>query len=199
MIDGRSRSAHWIIAVLTLAGTLSACRSAGVRPGTGDISFRLTWSGIADLDLYVKNSLGERVDFIFRRVDSGGMLDVDCNVRSDPGSVMKDADAGLCPRPMENIFWPKGDAPPGAYTFWVVVANPEGLEETDEYLVEVRLGKKVVQKHSGTIADLSLSPFVAEYVLKRGLVLRSPKPGPRHDKLSQAQPQVGREDTSQLR
>lgn len=64
---------------LAAALLLGACASAGVRPGTGNLTFRLTWDGRADLDLYVLSPLGERIDFITRRVASGGTLDVDCN------------------------------------------------------------------------------------------------------------------------
>ena len=50
----------WLTVVLVSTG----CASADVRPGTGDLSFRLTWTGSADLDLYVRSPLGEQIYFL---------------------------------------------------------------------------------------------------------------------------------------
>lgn len=133
----------------------SACASGRVRPGTGDISFRLTWTGTADLDLYVLSPLGERVDFIRRRAASGGALDVDCNVHgTEP-----------CAVPMENIFWPKRAAPPGKYLFWAAVANHQGLLPEDTYRLEVRFGRLVVHAHDGPVSELDDEPAVAAILL----------------------------------
>lgn len=141
--------------VALLAVTLSlACASTGPRPGTGDVSFRLVWSGATDLDLYVLSPAGERVDFVFREVESGGRLDVDCNVR--PTEVTPDGESPLvlCEEPMENIFWPRGRAPHGTYRYWTVLANPEGLQAVDEFRLEVRSGQRVVRRHRGRVEEL---------------------------------------------
>ena len=55
---------------------------------------------------------------------------------------------------MENIFWPRGEAPRGTYKYWLVLAYPEGMAATDEYRLDVRLGRQVVRTHSGRIAEL---------------------------------------------
>lgn len=131
-----------------------SCASGGLKPGTGDISFRLTWSGVVDLDLYVISPLGERLSFIRREVESGGVLDVDCNVRPDPTRVEVEGTSWVCPLPMENIFWPRGAAPEGVYKYWLVLAEPEGMTAADSYRLEVRHGRRVVRAHSGRIEDL---------------------------------------------
>jgi hypothetical protein len=152
------------IAVALLAATLATgCASGGLRPGTGDISFRLTWSGRTDLDLYVLSPLGERVDFHFRKVESGGVLDVDCNARPDPTLAPVEESSWLCPVPTENVYWPRGDAPEGRFKYWVVMADSEGLEPGHDYRLEVRLGRSVVKQHRGSLDDLVDEPMRAEF------------------------------------
>ena len=82
------------------------CRSIPVA-GTGDIAFRLLWSVDSDLDLHVKDPLGNHLSYRNRSQDGGGILDVDCNAAFDR----------MCDRPMENIYWPDGIAQPGSYLF----------------------------------------------------------------------------------
>jgi len=130
---------------------LSGCATGRLRPGTGDISFRLLWTGQSDLDLYVRSPLGERIDFLKRTSESGGQLDVDCNVRSV-------IETNVCSEPMENIFWPHGSAPEGEYRFWTVIADPRGLSDTDVFKIEVRRGKDVVRVEIGRVVDLSSEP-----------------------------------------
>lgn len=141
-------------AVLMGIGISLACASTGTKPGTGDISFRLTWTGIADLDLYVLSPLDERIDFVFREVDSGGRLDIDCNVRRAEVESQDENPTILCDEPMENVFWPRGRAPLGTYRYWVVLANREGLAEGDTFRLEVRQGRRVVRGHRGRVSDL---------------------------------------------
>jgi hypothetical protein len=153
----------------TLAVSLLAlgCASAGLNPGTGDISFRISWSGIADLDLYAVSPLGERLSFIRKESDSGGVLDIDCNARPDPTIEGSEEIVWLCPKPMENIFWPRGDAPEGTYKYWIVLADTEGLQADDEYRLEVRLGKQVIRSHFGKVAELGEQPVNAEIDYQR--------------------------------
>ena len=125
--------------VLSLAG----CASTAVRPGTGQLTLRLTWTGLADLDLYAESPGRERVDFLHREAESGGLLDVDCNV----GEFS-------CDQPMENIYWPRGTAPPGRYKYWVVIANPQGAKPSDSYRMRVLVRGEVVREHTGSLTDL---------------------------------------------
>lgn len=152
MIEGmlearRSATSRMALFVFVLCAEACASAAPAPRPGTGDISFRLTWDGEADLDLYVASPLGEMVDFHNRSVLSGGALDVDCNVRQTDSVYM-------CPEPMENIFWPRGMAPPGTFQYWAVLAYPREADPKDEYLLQVRIGERLVGEHAGRVADL---------------------------------------------
>lgn len=76
-----------------------------VTLGTGDIQVTLRWSTTDDLDLAVKDPSGEIVSYRNAKVASGGELDVDSNASCQ----------GTTTNPVENVFWPTGGAPQGAY------------------------------------------------------------------------------------
>lgn len=147
-----------------LAVTAGACASRDPRPGVGDISFRLAWQGEADLDLYVISPLDERIDFLHPEVPSGGRLDVDCNVTVPEPVPVAGGQATLeprklrCPRPLENVFWPDGAAPLGAYRVQVLLADGEGALASDRYRLEVRLGRAVVWSDEGPVLEVATEP-----------------------------------------
>lgn len=145
-----------LIALITL---LSGCVSTQ-RPGTGDISFRLLWTGQSDLDLYVTSPLGERVDFVRRSAPSGGTLDIDCNVKSA-------IETNICSEPMENIFWPKGTAPEGEYRYWPIIAEARELQGEDVYKIEVRVGDVVVSEQVGRVIELVDQPPISTITFRR--------------------------------
>ena len=78
--------------------------------GTGDVQATLRWSGFNDIDLHVTDPAGETINFYHAFSLSGGELDVDSN-----------AGCGLnrTQNPVENIFWPAGEAPHGSYQIYV--------------------------------------------------------------------------------
>lgn len=141
------RRAAVLLSILLVAG----CATGRIRPGTGDISFRLLWTGESDLDLYVVSPLDERIDFVRRASASGGLLDVDCNVRTA-------IETNICSEPMENIFWPKGKAPVGEYRFWTFVSDAHGLKDEDVFKLEIRKGRNVVRTEVGRVIDLRDEP-----------------------------------------
>ncbi|MDY7096434.1 MAG: hypothetical protein SX243_25975 [Acidobacteriota bacterium] len=168
-IPARPRQApkptHGLLLILTVAvlglvvAGLTGCASTApqpgtVRPGTGDLAFRLLWSGSADLDLYVVSALGEPIDYVRRTAPSQGTLDVDCNVGES-----------RCPEPMENIFWPRNTAPPGDYRVWIVLADPKGLTEDDEYRLLALAHGAVAWERRGLVRDLArgFSPVQLRY------------------------------------
>lgn len=135
---------------LLLAGlllVLGACTSAGSRAGTGDVAFRLTWEGAADLDLQVEDPTGAKLTFLERRSDSGGILDVDCNSGTHR----------MCEQPIENVYWPDGTAPPGVYRVWVELFNPPPGVDSQEvaFTLEVLRGERVVERHDGVLVAVS--------------------------------------------
>lgn len=83
--------------------------STGQALGTGDIQVTLRWTSTDDLDLAVNDPNGDVVAFFSPTVPSGGQLDVDANAGC----------GGTTTSPIENIFWPTGEAPTGEYTLAV--------------------------------------------------------------------------------
>lgn len=159
-----------------IGGLLGACASS--RPGTGDVSYRLLWEGDADLDLHVVDPEQRHVGFSrslrlpqLRRTGglaavprvlgaergtssllslvateapsqskAVGILDIDCN-----GNVE-------CKRPMENIFWPEGEAPRGLFLVWIELFQPLSSDtSTVAFTVEVRRGPRVVEVLEGLL------------------------------------------------
>lgn len=153
-----------LIPSLLLAVSLSS-GCATVKPGTGDISFRLRWDGGADLDLHVVDPVGRHIgiDLFTGPTDQAavaeaiaermrleeetqaipkGILDIDCN--ADPER--------MCKRPIENIFWPHGTAPRGDYEVWVYHFQHIQGDGAVPFALEVRRGERVVERVEGTVS-----------------------------------------------
>ena len=77
--------------------------------GTGDVQVTLRWGSTADLDLAVTDPTGATIYYKKPASPSGGKLDVDAH-----GDCKQ-----LSHAPVENIFWPPGQAPDGVYTITV--------------------------------------------------------------------------------
>ena len=81
---------------------------AGAR--TGDIQISLSWNNHNDLDLHCFDPQGEQIWYSHKQSEkTGGVLDVDRNA-SEP----------FTSTPVENIYWPTGQAPPGIYRLYLV-------------------------------------------------------------------------------
>ncbi len=108
--------------------------------GTGDVHITLTWDNATDVDLHVIDPFGEEIYYAHPRSASGGWLDVD------------DID-GYGP---ENIYWPEGEAPTGAYTVVVVYYRDYGLGASN-YEVTVRYTSdgsgRSVETYRGTLTN----------------------------------------------
>lgn len=110
----------------------------GVEVGTGDVRVTLTWNSRADVDLHVTDPFGEEIYFGNRETGTGGRLDVDAN-------------AGCANEPtVENVFWPSGRAPSGAYGISVQLYADCGTANT-QYEVTVYVGGALVNRHTGTL------------------------------------------------
>jgi len=83
--------------------------STGQALGTGDIQATLRWTSVDDLDLAVTDPSGDVVAYFNPSIPSGGQLDVDANAGC----------GGTTTSPIENIFWPTGEAPTGNYNLEV--------------------------------------------------------------------------------
>jgi hypothetical protein len=77
--------------------------------GSGDVQVTLLWNHGADLDLHVIDPGGNEIYFSHEASPTGGKIDHD--------------DTGGCDEPAqtraENVFWPRGGAPPGVYRAFV--------------------------------------------------------------------------------
>jgi hypothetical protein len=123
-----------LLAAALLAAGCSAHRTAG----TGDVAFRLTWSGISDLDLLVEDPAGECIFFGHRESPTGGLLDVDCNAGARP-----------CPHPIENVYWPRTAAPAGRYRVWVEAHSLLPAETPVRFELQVLRGRTTTFRHVG--------------------------------------------------
>ena len=86
-------------------------RLAAAGAQTGDVQISIAWEGINDIDVHVQvepfqGGRASRICWMNRQGLCGGMLDVDAN--ASPFMLNQ--------RPVENIFWAKGQAPYGRYT-----------------------------------------------------------------------------------
>ncbi|MFA6958653.1 MAG: hypothetical protein WC538_22520 [Thermoanaerobaculia bacterium] len=144
-----------LLLAAAIVAAFSSCASAPAGPP--DISFRLIWTGSADLNLSVVSPRGEQVDFKTRSVGSGGTLDVDCNVRNNQ-----------CPSPMENILWPNHLAPQGEYRFTVADATEQGIApDSGAWVLEIRVLDRVVKQQSGSTASLRQGAFQESISFRR--------------------------------
>lgn len=86
--------------------------------GTGDVQVTLRWGSTADLDLAVNDPSGGQIDFENRTSPSGGQLDVDSNADC----------AAATTSPVENVYWPTGQAPDGEYRLTVTYYDVCGAD-----------------------------------------------------------------------
>lgn len=148
------------VIALTAAVLVTAGCASIPTAGTGDIAFRLLWSGLSDLDLHVLDPAGDHLSFVRREAASGGRLDVDCNGSSDQ----------VCERPIENVFWPEGAAPAGEYRVWVETMSILPAETPLQARLLVMEGERVVAERQ---IDLNangdrLGPFAVSFSRDRG-------------------------------
>lgn len=133
----------WLLASMLLLAGCTAHRAATRQPGTGDLAFRLSWQGTADLDISVREPSGTCISFYARQSPSGGDLDVDCN-----GTVET-----LCEHPIENVYWPVNAAPAGDYLVWVRANSMVSTEGPVAFRLQLLRGREVFWEHQGAVED----------------------------------------------
>jgi hypothetical protein len=109
--------------------------------GTGDVQVTLRWSSEADLDLAVVDPFGDQISFGTRTSPSGGELDRDANF-----PCVSRADD-----PVENVFWPPGGAPAGAYRASVAYRMTCATPGSQTYDLIVRVRGTIVLQETGTL------------------------------------------------
>ena len=118
-----------------LSGFGQRLSKAGAK--TGDIQISLVWNNQNDIDLHVIHTLGrqqEHISFLRRRASTGGELDVDMN--AGPPFTLE---------PVENIFWPKGKAPPGTFEVYVDHYANYGARDPTAFEVAILVDGEVKQ------------------------------------------------------
>ena len=129
-------------------------RLKDVKAGSGDIQLSLAWNNYNDLDLSCNEPDGTVIDFEHRLALSGGNLDVDMN--ATPQSK----------RPVENLFWPLGQAQRGTYRVYVNYYRRHTLsKDKAEFSLRTLMGdKEIIVK--GSVAPESGRTLVHTFEYK---------------------------------
>lgn len=141
-------------------GNLNDCEP---QPSTGDVQVLLRWNNYNDLDLLCVDPNNDLICFKQPRVPSGGMLEIDMNVNARHSN-----------QPIENIYWPQGQAPQGVYhvlisyyaqheshinkTPYKVVVKYGGKEETFEGEIEYKQSREPLSICTFTLGDNQKQP-----------------------------------------
>ncbi len=122
--------------------------------GSGDVQVTLFWTAPVDLDLKVTDPEGFLISFSDRTSPSGGQLDRDANYPCG---------SNVTSSPVENIFWPEGEALRGGYGVQVWYTSPcsTGGGPVDFTLI-VRVGGRTVIEESSSL-DGSGSSYTTEF------------------------------------
>ncbi len=128
-------------------------RLAREHARTGELQISLIWDGPADLDLRVFCPSGEEIWFAREhRSHCGGTLDVDMNFIERHSQT-----------PVENVFWPQGQAPRGKFRV-VVSMFGRGKDLRPAIPFQVRIKDGTTERtFSRTIADSSSRVAVTEF------------------------------------
>jgi subtilisin family serine protease len=135
------------------ADSFSECTSFSIAPSTGDVQVMLSWNNYNDLDLVCIDPNNEPVWFKNKLSRSGGLLEIDMNVDYPDRS-----------NPIENIYWPKGKAPFGRFSVYLIYyAQHVNINET-QYVITVKYGSST-KTFSGSIRKQDISKPIFTFVL----------------------------------
>ena len=127
------------------AASVSACKPpASPLAPPNDIAFRVDWSGPADLDLYVKEPGGVEISRHLLHSPTGGVHTGDCNATPE----------SMCANPSELVYWPKKNAPHGAFQYRVLLVNNHLAPLPVTFKVTVLHGSKVTSVEEGSLAAI---------------------------------------------
>ncbi|PIE82963.1 MAG: hypothetical protein CSA09_04010 [Candidatus Contendobacter odensis] len=111
----------------------------------GEITVTLLWNSHADLDLVIRCPASQQLDYK-NPANCGGNLDVDANT----------ARHTLRERPVENIFWPTGQAKPGTYHVIVRYTPRKDEKNPQKTNFQVRLSQNTQKSvFKGTVRPRS--------------------------------------------
>jgi hypothetical protein len=110
--------------------------------GTGDVQITLLWDSEVDLDLHVLDPDGNEIFHSVPSAANSGQLDVDANYPCDVATSS----------PVENVFWPPGEAPRGHYEVWIEFwGRCDTGRDEQSYELIVRVDGEVYERLTGTI------------------------------------------------
>ncbi|MBN1286637.1 MAG: hypothetical protein JXB47_14660 [Anaerolineae bacterium] len=136
----------YILRVVKLDGseeTRSVTVVVGGGMAGGDVQVTLTWNSTANLNLFVTDPTGFVVHYAAPVAPSGGRLERDAN---QPCSVATTS-------ANENIYWPTGTAPGGAYSVRIDYTNECVTGQGPvNYSLTVRNNGAIISQQNGTIA-----------------------------------------------
>lgn len=118
---------------------------------TGDVQLSLMWNNYNDLDLHCIDPNGEEIFFRNKRSRSGGELDVDMNAGGRKSN-----------QPVENIYWPRGGAPPGHYRVFVNHFTNHGDPDPTNFTVGVLVAGKS-QEFTGALSSGEPKRLIDEF------------------------------------
>jgi hypothetical protein len=110
----------------------------GLSLGTGDVQVTLVWADGNDLDLHVIDPSGVEIYFSNPRSPTGGTLDHDDTAGCNSTGTH-----------VENVFWPRGGAPPGRYR--VFVKNYSSCGTPSRYSLRATTTRGVSISNTGTV------------------------------------------------
>lgn len=117
----------------------------------GDIQVFLTWNNNTDIQLLVRDPLGQAVYDDFPQITSGGVLAANGNVNC----TVSEGD------PLSYIYWPTGLIRPGTYEIEVRFESTCEDNSVTQYTLTTVVNEQVVQVERGTlsIADRLVTTF----------------------------------------
>jgi len=125
-----------------------------LTPSTGNVQVLLSWNNYNDLDLICTDPEGNTISFQNKKVNSGGMLEIDMNVFGNSSKT-----------PIENIYWPNMTAPNGTYNVYLSFYKKyEQSIDSTPYNIKVKYGNNQ-KEFSGSISSDNRIIHICSFVL----------------------------------
>ncbi|MEO0324544.1 MAG: MopE-related protein [Myxococcota bacterium] len=123
---------------------------------SGNIQVTLAWNSGADLDMYVRDPMGNTLSYENRQSSTGGFLDQDARGACEPGQPNNT---------IENVFWNQANPPQGTYdvmvNYWSGSTCSTNAGPTNLTL-SISVGGQVIGSYAYTIQPnqrLSIAQF----------------------------------------
>ncbi|HLU10081.1 MAG TPA: PPC domain-containing protein, partial [Oceanobacillus sp.] len=108
---------------------------------SGSVTATLRWSGIADLNLFVRDPLGRSISWSDPSSPSGGVLQIDSNTGCQTPSA----------EPVEHIYFPGSEPLAGDYEIWVWYQDGCGREDPVTFSLAINVAGEEVLQTSGEL------------------------------------------------